>query len=124
MTKLHGLPLLLVSHLKHLSWVSKGALTADKEWRHQNGKYAGVRYLPETVGRALRSLEEKGLIAVKDEGISVVYKYLPAELRERYIPWSTRPDSLKHILFRAKGGDTIVETRVEMAGEVALPYKE
>ena len=71
-------------------WHPKGKLTADMVWKHTHGKSYGKRYLPETVGRALRSLEEHSLIAVKDLGISVQYKWLPLERRASYIPSSQR----------------------------------
>lgn len=89
--KHHGLPELLENHLKFVKvWVSKGTLTADMLWKHPRGKNYGKRYLPETVGRALRGLEEEKVIAVKEDGISVQYKWLPPELRGRYIPSSVR----------------------------------
>ena len=122
MKKLHGLPLQLVSYLKHQSWMSKGTLTMDMEWRHQKGKSAGKRYLPETVGRALRSLEEQKIVAVRDSGISVEYKYLPSELRERYIPSSARPDSDRQKLFRERSSE-VQETEIEMMGAPSLPYR-
>ena len=97
MKNLTGLPKQLEVFLHHhQAWASKGYLTADIQWKHQIGKHAGVRYLPETVGRALRTLEEKSVIAVKDEGISVQYAWIPPEKRKFYIPFSTRPDYLKH----------------------------
>lgn len=67
------------------------------QWRHDTGKYSGKRYLPETVGRALRSLEEDCIIAVKEDGISVQYKWIPFDLRGRYITSSERTGTL---LFR------------------------
>src|SRR3990167_2745761 len=105
MKKLHGLPAQLDSYLHRCEhWVSKGTLTADMVWTHQSGKSKGARYLPETVGRALRSLEEQGIIAVKDEGISVSYKWLPYGLRGRYIPSSARPDYARSKMFREHQG--------------------
>lgn len=96
--KLRGLPNQLVGHLsRNRDWWSKGTLTADMQWRHDTGKHSGKRYLPETVGRALRSLEEDCIIAVKEDGISVQYKWIPPELRGRYIPSSERTGTL---LFR------------------------
>ena len=101
MKKLHGLPAQLDSYLRSAGrWISKGHLTAEVEWKHQRGKHTGARYLPETVGRALRHLEEASNIAVRESGISVEYKWLPFELRGRYIPSSARPDSEKDTLFR------------------------
>lgn len=85
---------------KNWAWHSKGTLTANMEWRHARGKHFGVRYLPETVGRALRLLEESSVIAVKDDGISVQYKWLPPEKRASYKPWSTRPNHDKQTLFK------------------------
>jgi len=100
MRKLRGLPAQLESYLHRCSgWVSKGTLTADMVWKHLNGRCAGARYLPETVGRALRSLEELKMIAVKADGISVAYKWLPSELRWRYIPTSNRLNNAKDKLF-------------------------
>lgn len=96
-----GLPAQLKGHLcKAGDWVAKGTLTADMVWRHNIGKHYGKRYLPETVGRALRSLEEASIIAVKDQGISVCYKWIPPELRKRYIPGSQRLKGKEHILFK------------------------
>ena len=90
-----GLPNQLVGHLARTrEWVSKGTLTADMVWRHDKGLHSGKRYLPETVGRALRSLEEDRIIAVKDDGISVQYKWIPHDLRGRYIPSSVRTGEL------------------------------
>lgn len=99
----NGLPNQIVGYLHkyHNEWISKGTLTADMQWRNQTpGKNRGKRYLPETVGRALRSLEESSIIAVKDDGISVQYKWIPFELRGRYIPWTYRPMQSKGTLFK------------------------
>lgn len=81
-------------------WHAKGLLTADITWKHDTGKRYGKRYLPETVGRALRSLEEQSIIAVKAEGISVTYKWLPPERRKAYIPTMQRAAGKEHILFK------------------------
>ena len=86
-----GLPNQLVGYLhRDGAWVSKGTLTADMVWKHERGRSAGKRYLPETVGRALRLLEEDSIIAVKDAGVSVQYKWIPHDVRGRYIPSSQR----------------------------------
>jgi len=69
-------------------------------WKHDRGESYGKRYLPETVGRALRHLEEDSYIAVKGDGISVQYKWIPQDLRMRYIPYSRRPNDKKEVLFR------------------------
>lgn len=98
-TKLKGLPAQLVSFLRQADWTPKGDITA-MEWRHARGKHYGVRYLPETVGRALRLLEEDSVIAVKPCGISVQYKYLPIERRAGYIPTSARPKGKESVLFK------------------------
>lgn len=101
--KLKGLPKQLFTKLfEHGDWVPKGDITAI-EWTHLSGKSRGARYLPETVGRALRHLEEQHLIAVKPCGISVQYKYIPIDgrrLRERYIPTSARPKGKEDVLFK------------------------
>lgn len=66
-------------------WVSKGEITR-KIWRSDKG----TTFLPETVGRSLRSAEENHRIAVKYEGKNTLYKWLPFERRESYIPTSQR----------------------------------
>jgi len=99
-TQLKGLPAQIVSYMRGKDWFAKGILTADIVWKHQRGKHAGVRYLPETVGRALRTLEEKKIIAVKPCGISVQYKHIPPELRWRYIPSSERSIGNESVLFK------------------------
>lgn len=85
---------------RNWDWHPKGKLTADMVWKHQSGRNYGARYLPETVGRALRSLEERGEIAVKQDGISVQYKWLPPAKRLSYIPSSNRPKGAEHKLFK------------------------
>ncbi len=91
-----GLSLLLKLFLQSKEeWVSKGALTADMVWKHPRGKSYGKRYLPETVGRCLRSMEESKIIAVREDGISVKYRYVPEHLRAAYIPSSQRKDKDK-----------------------------
>lgn len=69
------------------SWIPKGELQR-REWRNDNG----TLYISDTVGRALRSEEEKSHIAVKYEGKNTLYKWLPYERRDTYIPTSRRPD--------------------------------
>ena len=78
----------LENFLKGKDWQSKGDITR-MTWRGwSNGQ--GKIFLPETVGRALRSLEEDKVIAVKYRGKNTLYKYIPTELRDRYIPSSER----------------------------------
>lgn len=98
--------------LRNKEWFAKGTLTADMVWKHQSGKHYGARYLPETVGRALRHLEEGRIIAVKDDGISVQYKWLPNHLRQTYIPYTQRPAHAKHVLFKTVDNKqlTLVDT--------------
>lgn len=81
--------------MRYPSWVSKGALTA-LVWRDDKGK----TFLPETVGRKLREAEAESKIAVKDKGVSVQYKWIPHELRSKYIPTSERVS--KDVLFHEK----------------------
>ena len=100
MAELRGLPAQLEYYMKHKDWFSKGTLTADIEWKHQRGRNYGVRYLPETVGRALRHLEESSIIAVRDDGVSVQYKWIPRHFRNRYIPFSLRAPDKKTMLFK------------------------
>lgn len=98
--KTHGLPWQLKKYLsERADWVPKGDITAIV-FKHDSGKSIGARYLPETVGRALRSLEENSIIAVKPCGISVQYKFLPTELRARYIPSSSRLVGQEEKLFK------------------------
>lgn len=80
-------------------WESKGALTDHCTW-HYTEKGITKTYLAETVGRKLRLLEEESRIAVKSEGSSVQYKFLPTDKRNRYIPWSIRPEGQKNNLFK------------------------
>ncbi len=82
------------------TWHAKGKLTADMVWKHKGGKHSGARFLPETVGRALRSLEEKRVVAVKQDGVSVQYKWLPPSRRLHYIPFSARAEHQKEKLFK------------------------
>ena len=97
---MRGLPGQLVGFLsKDKTWFPKGTLTADIVWKHNSGNSYGKRYLPETVGRALRALEEQSIIAVKPGGISVQYKWIPHEMRRRYIPSSVRPKGKETVLF-------------------------
>ena len=80
-------------------WHNKGKLTAEMVWKYQTGQKYGARYMPETVGRTLRSLEEDKFIAVKDDGKTVQYRWIPENWRAKYIPYSRRPDYLKTKLF-------------------------
>ena len=76
-------------------WVSKGEITRTV-WRDKRG----IAYLPDTVGRALRSAEESSKIAVKYEGKNTLYKWLPEHVRGSYIPTSDRPVGAEGTLFR------------------------
>lgn len=76
-------------------WYPKGTITADMVWKHKGGRHNGARYLPETVGRALRLLEQRKVIAVKQAGMSVQYKWLPLDRRQSYIPFSERTNKEK-----------------------------
>ena len=78
--------------MREKTWVSKGSITRI-QWK--DDRY--IIYLPETVGRALRTAEEKKRIAVKYEGKNTLYKWLPHDRRAKYIPTSSRTD--KDVLF-------------------------
>jgi hypothetical protein len=97
---LRGLQAQLVAHMRtdHV-WYAKGLLTDSLVWKHKSGQRYGKTYLAETVGRALRRLEEQRVVAVKPDGISVQYKWLPPERRGSYIPWSSRVAGQKNVLF-------------------------
>jgi hypothetical protein len=81
------------------TWIHKGALCDDKEWTHVE-KGVTKRYLGDTVARALRQAESESRIARRDDdnGVSIMYKFLPPPIRNKYIPWSNRKD--KTILFK------------------------
>lgn len=76
-------------------WISKGEITR-MVWRDKRG----IAYLPDTVGRSLRSAEESSKIAVKYEGKNTLYKWLPHHVRASYIPTSVRPVGAENTLFR------------------------
>lgn len=93
----HGLKENLIRYLaSHNEWRSKGAIL-QLQW-----KYYGEdkTYMPDSVSRKLREAEEECRIARRDSGISCEYKFLPPERRKSYIPWSSRPNDKKNILFR------------------------
>lgn len=81
----------LERHLKKdHRWFSKGELTR-LEWKRWSPTHSMTKtFLPETVGRALRDLEENKIVAVKYEGKNTLYKWLPQEFRSKYIPTSER----------------------------------
>jgi hypothetical protein len=73
--------------MREEKWVSKGTITRIS-WK--DDRY--IIYLPETVGRALRTAETKKRIAVKYEKKNTLYKWLPHDKRAKYIPTSERKD--------------------------------
>jgi hypothetical protein len=73
--------------LTYPSWVAKGEITA-RQWKDDKGH----TFLPETVGRKLREAESLKRIAVKKTGKSVSYKWIPHDLRSKYVPVSDRLD--------------------------------
>lgn len=79
-------------------WHHKGDLLA-MTWVNKKTK---VPYMSETVGRALRDLESRKIIARKDDknGKSCVYKWLNPERRPNYIPWIERPLNAKNVMFK------------------------
>lgn len=76
------------------NWFPKGELL-NMIWKYPDGR----SYMSETVGHNARIAEEESRIARKDDGISCKYKFLPPELRSKYIPYSQRID--KNILFKS-----------------------
>lgn len=76
-------------------WHSKGKLTADLIWKHKNG----FRFLPDSVSTTLRKLERNKIVAVKPDGVSVMYKYIPVDLRKIYIPTTSRLKGQERKLF-------------------------
>lgn len=79
--------------MKHLfeqkNWCSKGSMLR-RDWKNQKNF---TTYLPSTVDRALRSAEADKQIAVKYEGKNTLYKWIPHEMRERYIPTAQRENN-------------------------------
>lgn len=87
----------LIKHLQDQPqgvWTPKGAITEIRFFHEDDVK----QYLPETVGRELRGLESDSIIAVRGQGVSVEYRWMPESVRESYIPYSQRED--KSILFK------------------------
>ena len=70
------------------TWTPKGQILAQR-WQNQKDF---TYYLPSTTDRKLRELESESVIAVKDDNKSVVYKWIPHDMRPRYIPKSDRKD--------------------------------
>lgn len=86
----------LVKHLHdQKGWVPKGhiLLQTFKDDR-------GVAYMADTTSRKLREAEEERRIAVKYEGKKTLYKWIPHELRDKYICTSSRLPGLEDKLFR------------------------
>jgi hypothetical protein len=77
----------LVKYMQtHSEWVNKGVILS-MTWKDQR---RFTTYLPDTVSRKLREAESESLIAVKSDGKTVQYKWIPFEMRKRYIPKSER----------------------------------
>lgn len=78
-------------------WIPKGEILS-LDWKYEDGR----TYMSDTVSRKLRESEEEGRIAVKTDPASnsVLYKFLPVDRRANYIPYSSRPDDRKNVLFR------------------------
>jgi hypothetical protein len=79
-------------------WFPSAQLTDERKWFRKNGK----RYTSQTVGRKLRLAEEQKRIAVKNDpsSVSILYKYLPLDRRDSYIPTSARLPGQENQLFR------------------------
>jgi len=79
-------------------WMHKGDIE-KVQFFHKDGR---TPYLVDTVARTLRILESEKLIAQKPDnnGKSILYKFLPEQLKDKYIPYSERPNHLKDKIFR------------------------
>jgi hypothetical protein len=69
------------------------------KWTNQKD---GSTYIPDTVGRTLRLMQESRVIAVRYEGKNTVYKFLPLYRRHDYIPLDEREAGKEHILFKSQ----------------------
>lgn len=78
--------------MRQEKWIAKGEITRIV-WK--DDRY--IPYIPETVGRALRTAETKKRIAVRYSGKNTEYRWLPHELRKRYIPASERDEKNKFL---------------------------
>lgn len=74
-----------------LEWVHKGVILNVVFRNSKNG----IPYLSDTVANTLRKLQRECKIAVKPDinNKSVLYKWLPPDRREFYIPTSERTDN-------------------------------
>ena len=86
----------IVQFMQNQDWFHKGDLLSRK-WVNLK---KGGHYMPSTVDRELRKLEECKIIAVKKPTGSDEYKWLPHYMRERYIPTSERVED--GVIFKAK----------------------
>lgn len=75
-------------------WVVSPDMTDGMVWKNQR---TFKKYTSQTVGRQLRKLERSKILAGKDYGKTVQYKFIPEHLRSKYIPKSLRKD--KDVLF-------------------------
>ena len=69
-------------------WVHSATLERMTFQYHRQGKMVNAK--PGTIGRTLRSLEEKSLVAVTYVNGTAQYRHIPKEYQERYIPSSRR----------------------------------
>lgn len=78
-------------------WKHKGDIE-KVAWFHKDGT---TPYLVDTVDRTLRDMESEKQIAQKPDvnSKSILYKYLPEQLRAIYIPYSERPNGMKDKIF-------------------------
>lgn len=79
-------------------WHAKGHLTDTLKWQYlESGEIKTA--MADTISRKLREAEEEKRIARKDLGKSCQYKFLPPDIRDKYICWSDRSNDKKDILF-------------------------
>jgi hypothetical protein len=95
---LSGLPKLLKDYLKQVNcWEAKNALSR-MTWEN---------YGADLVGRTLRGLEERSVIAVRYDGARshAFYRYIPEDYRDKYIPSSQRPIGKENELWKVPIAD-------------------
>lgn len=81
------------------TWFPKAVLTDTMKWQYEEGHKIKTA-MADTVSRKLRLAEEAKRIAVKPDGKSVQYRFLPLDKRSMYIPTSERLEGRQDTIFR------------------------